>query len=269
MKRVLVLVMVIASLTSAALPAFADIEDAIDDGEAGVRLLTSETAAITRGDDGWVVLNWTAFGDVIDGVEDVSVTLRKKAPKDVTVTYPANTGTYTSLWDNDVLSVGEVDFTALHVDVAEGYKKDEIKLDLNLSFSVEGERFRERHSIIVPVVTFTGQPVEQVTHDWGAASPTDARWFEIAFAGLAPAVTDFSVVVVEPAGMAVTYPQGSHTSLHFDDVLESRETDVVRLYIDPLAMSPGQHTVTVESTYTYDGQQLTDTDTVTITITAP
>lgn len=270
MKRFFTVLMAMATfLATMTLPALADIEDAIEDGEAGVRLLTTTTAAVTRGDDVWVMLNWTAFGDGFDGVEDFEVTLRKRAPNGVTVDYPENTVDHTSLWDNNSLSVGEIDYTALNVAVDGDYNKNEIKLRLNLRFTVDGEPFRQRHTVTIPVVSFEGDPVEQVTHDWGTANAGDAAWYEIAFAGQAPEVTDFSVVITQPAGMNVVYPQGSHTSLHFDDVLESRETDVVRIFVQTAAMEPGDYVLTVECDYTHNGRQVTETDTVTFTITAP
>lgn len=270
MRRTFALLTMIALLSGlATAPAFADLEDAIEDGDAGVRLLTPTTAAVTRGDDGWVALNWTAFGSQLEDVEDFEVTLRKNPPRHVDVAYSDTTVDHASLWDNDVLSVGEVDYTALHIDVGEDYNRNTIRLRLVVSYTADGQRFSDRHNITVPVVDFSGQPIEQVTDDWGTANAGDAAWYEIAFAGQAPAVTDFSVVVTEPSGMVVTYPQGTHTSLHFDDVLESRETDVVRLYIETAGMVAGEHTLTVECNYTYEGRRITETDTLTITITAP
>lgn len=273
MKRFLIVVMVVATfLATMALPALADdddIEDAIDDGDAGVRLLTRETAAVTRGDDVWVMLNWTSFGRVIDGVDDFQVRLRKKPPKDVEVAYPVNTGDHTSLWDDDALAVGEVDYTALNVVVSGDYKKDTIKLKLEATYTVDGERFEQRFDLEIPVVSFEGDPVEQVTHDWGTATAGEAAWFEIAYAGQAPSVTEFEVVISGPGGVAVTYPQGDYTSLHFDDVLESRETDVVRVYLETAGLESGDHVFDVKCVYSYNGERVSEEDTVTLEITAP
>lgn len=272
MKKVFTVLTLLAMvLTTWAAPALADdddIEDAIEDGDAGIRLLTRQTAAVTRGDDVWVMINWTAFGKAIDGVDDFEVTLRKNPPRGVTVEYPENTVDHTSLWDNRTLSVGEVDYTALHVVVDSTYRSSEARVQLNVNFTVNGERFRERYSVTVPVVTFEGDPVEQVTDDLGTSSGQPA-WFEIAYAGQAPSVSDFAVVVDGPAGLDVTYPQGDFTSLHFDDVLESRETDVVRLYLDTTGVSPGTHVIDVKCTYVYNGRSVSEADTVTLTVTAP
>ena len=132
-----------------------------------------------------------------------------------------------------------------------------------------GEEFEQRFELEIPVVTFEGDPVEQITSDWGTATAGTASWQEIAYAGMAPSVTDFAVVLGEPAGMAVTYPQGDHTSLHFDDVLESRETDVVRVYVETAGMEPGTHVIEVKCVYTYNGETRSETETVSFTITAP
>lgn len=261
--------MVVATWATPASAKKSDVEEAIDDGDAGVQLLTETAATITRGDDVWIMLNWTAYGGVFDAVEDFQVRLRKNPPNHVSVDYPVNTADHTSTWDNDVLTVGEVDYTALHVVVGDQYGKNEVKLKLEATYSVDGETFEQRFDLEIPVVSFEGDPIEQVTRDWGTASVGSVGWFEVGFVGHAPAVTDFSVVLSEPGGALLTYPQGDHTSLHFDDVLQDRETDVVRVYLATDAMVPGTYEFDVTSTYTYDGDRLTEVGTVTLEITAP
>lgn len=270
MKRFFTVLTLMAMLVATwATPALADLEDAIEDGDAGVQLLTPTTATVTRGDDVWVMLNWTAFGDGLDEVEDFELRLRKNPPKNVEVGYPTNTVDHTSTWDNDILTVGEVDYTALNVVVDEAYGKNKVKLKLEATFTVDGERFEQRFDLEIPVVSFEGDPVEQVTDDWGSAPAGTVSWFEIDFVGHAPAVTDFSVVLSEPGGVSLTYPQGDHTSLHFDDVLQDRETDVVRVYLETAEMAPGTYEFEITCTYTYDGDRLTEFGTVTLEITAP
>ena len=261
--------MVVATWATPASAKKSDLEEAIDDGDAGVQLLTETAATVTRGDDVWVMLNWTAFGDMFDGVDDFEVRLRKNPPKNVEVGYPTNTVDHTSTWDNDVLSVGEVDYTALNVVVDEEYGKDKVKLKLEATFSVDGEALEQRFDLEIPVVSFEGDPIVQVTEDWGSAPAGTVSWFEIDFVGHAPAVTDFSVVLSEPGGVLLTYPQGDSTSLHFDDVLQDRETDVVRVYLETADMVPGMYEFDVTCTYTYDGDQMTEYGTVALEITAP
>ncbi len=221
-----------------------------------IELIKGEVATVVKGTDAWVALTFTAKKGEI---EDVRMTVDSKT-RGVTVSYPENTGDHTSLWDNDSLKEGEIDFAAFHVDVAEDVRGKSAKLRINVEMTVEGKRERDKFDVKVPLVDYTGGNVQQVTDSVGSITVGEARWVEVAFTGLAP-VTKNVTTVVSASGLSIIYPgEGARTSLHHDAELDSGETDVIRFYVDAGSAEPGTYTIQLDTVF--DGGSLPGTVTL-------
>jgi hypothetical protein len=228
----------------------------------GVDLLTRTTAAVTAGADAWLVLNWTAFEDVTD-----FQVIATKIPDGVAVSYPANLGSWTGLMGGHELLVDEIDFSALKVSVPAGYGDKDVKLDLQVSYAVDGNPRSEKVKVKVPVVIYTGQALSHVSTD--AAVPAYASgWVSMAFTGHAPATSDFSLVINDPAGLLISYPsERSSTSFQRDARLTAGETDFAAIFVDTTSAAPGDYLVTFTATYTASTGPESMSGSATITVT--
>ena len=237
-------------------------------------LLTDQVPAVTAGDTVWIALTWAA-----QGVEATGFRVVATKAKGVDVAYPANTVDHTSLMADDTLSDGEMDFTSLQLTVPYGTKK-KVEIELEVTYQVDGQTSHEvlvgskrekkkKVKLKVPVETYTGTDVGQVSLDPQTIVAGSGGWIDIAYTGYAPRVDDFQVVVTDASGLPLEYPQGAYTSLVHDAVLEDGETDVARVYVDTSGAAPGDYQFAVEATWTKAGSPGSLTGTVPVTIVAP
>lgn len=227
-----------------------------------VDLLTTSTAAITAGADAWVVLNWTASEDVTN-----FQVIATKVPGGVSVEYPANLGSWTGLMGGHELLADEIDFSAIKVSVPAGYGGKDVKLDLQVSYSVGGTATSEKVNLKVPVVTYTGQALSHVSTD-ATVPAIDGGWVSMAFTGHAPATSDFSLVIDDAAGLFISYPSDrSSTSFLRDARLTAGETDFAAIFVDTTAASPGDYLITFKATYTASTGPESMSGSATITVT--
>ena len=105
-KRLIPLALLAALLVGVVPPALAG-------GPQGPQLKQRRTAAVLEGDTAWVALSWEGRGPDITDFQISAVAKTTGA----SVGYPANTDPFSSLSDNSTLTDGEVDFTALRVEM--------------------------------------------------------------------------------------------------------------------------------------------------------
>ena len=118
----------VLSLTLATVsPASATPKD--ERGSDAVILLTKNTPVLKDGETQWIQLYWTSQ---VANATDFQVT--SVASSDVKVDYPTNTGEFTSLYRDDILSASELDYTSFKLDVPKGTKK--VKMELTVSYMV-------------------------------------------------------------------------------------------------------------------------------------
>lgn len=260
MRTRIILVLATALLVVTALPAAAAPKPKVD---RDVELTNYETAAIVAGDSAWIALNW--HGGTGDA-ENFRLVVKKPDPG-VEIRYPANTGTYTSLWADDTLSDGEYDFTAIHVTVPYAAGGD-IKLLFTLSYEVNGKPKTNSFNVRVPVVDYTGdEDLQQVTASLGQVAIGDSAWVGVSYAGLAPRLDDFELTITDAAGLPVVYPgDRSSTSLHHDARLEDGETDVARFRVDAYDIPTGSYTIGILASYRKDATVAELIGTVTLEI---
>ena len=226
-----------------------------------VELLTGKTSAITAGTSAWVALNWVAEEDV-SNFKVVATDL----PSGVTVSYPTNLSGYTGLAGGHYLDKDEVDYTALKIEIDNSVSKD-AKFELVASYEYEGQEYSGGFKVKVPVAQFDGDiDLSMTTGEVTAAA--DGSWVSVSFAGHAPSSESFTMVVSDPAGLAVTYPgYGSVSSLHSDRTLSAGECDVARCFVNP-AGETGSFPIVVEVQYDAGNGTQTIQGTVTVNVSA-
>ena len=226
---------------------------------------TKQTAAVVAGDTAWIAIDWLARdGDA----ENFQVTVIK-IDDGVEFSYPPNTGTYTSLWADDLLSENELDFTAIKLSVPYDARRH-LNMQVLATYTTDGTPQEKRVEILVPIVTHTGADLEQVTSDLGSISQASSTWVDVQYAGFAPLLEDFAVTVTDPGGLTVVYPaEGTSTSLVHDATLEDHETDLVRFRIDTSDLDEGIHTLQIEAAYSKGGVAGSLIGTVTVTVAPP
>lgn len=259
MKVRFVLILSVLLIATSAAPALAAGKTA------KVEPQTKQTAAVVAGDTAWIAIDWLARdGDA----ENFQVTVTK-IDDGVEFSYPTNTGTYTSLWADDLLSENELDFTAIKLSVPYDARRH-LNMQVTATYVSDGKPQQKRVEILVPIVTHTGADLEQVTSDLGSLEMATSTWVDVQYAGFAPLLEDFAVTVTDPAGLTVVYPaDGTSTSLVHDATLEDHETDLVRFRIDTSALDEGTHTLQIEANYTKGGVAGTLAGTVTVTVAPP
>lgn len=226
-------------------------------------LKTKNTATIVAGDTSWLAINWQGKGGDVTNFKVVA-----EAPSGVEVTYPENTPGFTGLMNGHVLSEKEMDFTALQLSVPYTQTK-KFKITLLVSYDVDGATVENSFDVNVPVAEYQAdQDLAQVTDSIGSLASGEANWFDVLFTGLAPAMNNFNVVVSDPAGMTVSYPEaGSSTSLYFNNVLEDNETDFAAIHVDTIGAAPGTYNLGLKVSYTKGGQTKTFDGTLALTVT--
>jgi hypothetical protein len=239
MKKALTVFLAAALLATFATPALAG-------DEAKVQLKTKKTAAVVEGDTAWVAISWTAKKA---DASDFRITASTNTAG-VTISYPENTDPYSSLWDNDTLSDGEIDFTSLQVSVP--YGSNSVKLIVAATWTSDGEKQSKEYKVKVPVAKFSGDDIAQVTTSAGSVSVGSPDWLGVEWTGIAPVLGTVKMTVNGPVGAIISYPTntGTYTSLHYNDTLVAGETDIARFRVDASGMAPGKYTIDLELSYT-------------------
>lgn len=243
-RRILILALLTVTLIGAAVPASA--KEAADK-TAKVKLETKKTAAVVQGGTAWITIHWRG----IDAdATSFRVTATTKA-NGVEISYPANTGGYSSLMDNDVLSSNEIDFTALNLVVPYGTKQ--FKLDVVASWNDGKEDVKKKFTVQVPTVAYNGEDAALVTSSVdvpAAAQP----WIDVGWSGMAPSLDDVRMTVAGPSEAVISYPNdGSSSGLRRGNRLGQSETDVAGFRLDTSTLKPGKHKFEVLLTYTRGG----------------
>jgi hypothetical protein len=263
MRSRIILAVVLALIVGTALPVAAAPKPKV---EKDVALTNYETAAIVAGDSAWIALNWHGGGG---DAENFQLTV-KKPEAGVEIRYPANTGTYSSLWADDTLSDDEYDFTAVHITVPYAAGSD-IKLQFALSYERNGKQKSNVFNVRVPVVQYSGgEDLQLVTSSLGDLAVGESAWVGVSFAGLAPRLDDFQLTVTDAGGLPIVYPSdGSSTSLHHNARLEDGETDIARFRVDAYDVNVGTYTIAVAATYRKDATSAELTGSVTLNVINP
>ena len=252
-----------------ALPFVASAADTKDPGDdpdnnksGDLALVTTSLPAMAAGQEGWVSLIWSAETDVCD----VEVTAKGK---DIDVSYPTNTGKFSSLYTNNALAETNLDYTAFKLRAPEKpgtqtltfeakftrledsavLKKSDDLVVKNVT-DCKGKSAKVKVRIDVAVNQSSGPAVELQSSsvEVSSGSPT---WVSLSFRGNQPGLDDFRVKVDGAAGgFAVVYPQdGSSSGLSNDSRLPVAASDTAAVQLDPLKSAAGTYKLPVSATW--------------------
>ncbi|MDG6104081.1 hypothetical protein Daura_12420 [Dactylosporangium aurantiacum] len=218
-------------------------------------------APMLPGQTGWVGTTWAATDDVCD----VRVTA---AGAGVTVTYPTNTGTYSSLSKGDSLAPGHIDYVAFHLSVATSKLVSLTPVTLNYTYvekadgatTCTGTKRSGSQTATLPIVSVTGDAVTQKTSSVTVPKKTPV-WSQLVFQARKGGVDDLRVTVSGgPAGLVVSYPQErAYTQLNAGAALPVGTDDHAAVKFDATNVAAGTYKLTVKQSYgsTTDSNDLT------------
>lgn len=218
-------------------------------------------APMLPGQTGWVSTVWGATGDVCD----VRVTA---VGSGLTVSYPTNTKTYTSLSKGDSLAAGHVDYAAFHLSVATSKPVSLVPLTLTSTFTEKaggattctGTKHTNTSTATLPVVSVSGDAVTQKTTTVTVPKVTPV-WTQLVFHARRSGVDDLRITVSGgPTGLVVSYPQErAYTQLNAAAGLPAGADDFAAVKVDATKVATGTYRLTVRQTYgsTTDSNDLT------------
>jgi hypothetical protein len=226
----------------------------------GLGLVVPVLAPMLPGQQGWISALWTANQDVCD----VRVTV---AGPGIIVSYPSNTGDYTSLYTSWGLATGNLDYTAFNVTVPatvtaavpltlrityQLLPPGQIKKDDDLrskKFDCQGPKGEQTVTASLPVQVPTGDSVVQRTTTASVAR-TAPGWVRIVYAGRRAVAGPFRVTVGPVSGLAVSYPgDAKSTGLDAATVPRVGREDYVAVHLDASGVPPGAVRVPVHATW--------------------
>ncbi|GCD89882.1 hypothetical protein [Nocardioides sp. LS1] len=250
-------------------------DDPTNNTQGDLQLVTSSLPSFKAGQEGWVSLIWTAGTDMCD----IRVTTKSKT---VGVTYPTNTGGFSSMYINSALAEGNSDYTAFKLTAPATAGPQEIEFEATYTrlkdsatlkkadnlvvknvTDCSGNSGKVKQTISLPVTAASGPAVTLATPSLSlrAGGPT---WVSIGFTGNAPGLDNFRVTLTPPAGFEVVYPgDGSSSGLAQGTRLGVGATDAAGVRLDPLVTPAGTYSVPVKATW--DGGSFTGTISVTVT----
>jgi hypothetical protein len=229
-------------------------------GVSDVTLTTSTLPTLRPGQTAWVSTLWTGAP-----VDATSFTLRATAPSGITISYPSNTGSYSSLYKQSTLLAADTDYAALKVAVGPnviGNQTITLAVAYTLGESRSGGSYGGSSSgrstpvtknltVTLPVVAATGPAAQLVTTSVGPIKSGAAQYVQISYKGVKPGLTGVAVTVTsKPAGLTVTYPgDRSSSSLSQDSTLDVDETDSAAVRLDTGTLAPGSYPLGVDFAY--------------------
>jgi hypothetical protein len=242
-------------------------------GSSDVTLTTSTLPTLHPGQTAWVSTLWTGAS-----VDATSFLLRATGPTGITISYPANTGIYSSLYKQSTLLAGDTDYAAFKVAVGASVIGNQT-ITLSVAYALASSRSQgesqggsgrsspvvKNLTVTLPVVAATGPAAELLTKTVGPIKSGAAQYVQISYKGVKPGLTGVAVTVTtKPAGLTVTYPgDRTSSSLSQDATLDVDETDSAAVRLDTGTLAPGSYPLGVDFAYG-SGQHVGGTLTLTV-----
>ncbi|WP_433218527.1 hypothetical protein ACQP00_12725 [Dactylosporangium sp. CS-047395] len=257
MRRSASIALACAAGAAAILPAAAPASAATTD----LGLVIPVLAPMLPGQTGWVGTMWAATDDVCN----VKVTASGTG---VTVKYPTNTATYSSLSKGDSLNQGQVDYAAFQVTMKTDTLLALVPLTLNYSYTVKadgatsctGTAKTGSTTATLPVVAVSGDAVVQKTTTVTVPKATPV-WQQVVFQSRKSGVDNLQISVSGgPSGLVVSYPADrTYTQLNKGAGLAVGTDDFAAVKFDATNVAAGTYKLTVKLSYgtTTDSNDLT------------
>jgi hypothetical protein len=260
MRRAVSVAVACAAGAAAILPAAAPASAATGDLGLVIPLL----APMLPGQSGWVGTLWGAADDVCD----VKVTASGTG---LTINYPTNTKTYSSLSKGDSLAAGHVDYVAFNVSVATSKTVSLNPITLSYTYTEKadgastctGTKRTGSQTATLPVVSVSGDAVTQKTSTVTVPKKTPV-WSQLVFQARKGGVDDLRITVSGgPTGLVVSYPQErAYTQLNDAASLPVGTDDFAAVRFDATNVAAGTYKLTVKQTY----GSTTDTNDLTLVV---
>ncbi len=90
------------------------------------------------------------------------LTVVQPIPQGISVSYPENTGSFSSLYKESTLLAGDTDYSSLKVQVGDSVLGDQ-QIKLDVEYQLAGKKQKQKVDVTLPVVEASGPTVEQVT----------------------------------------------------------------------------------------------------------
>jgi hypothetical protein len=223
-----------------------------------ITLVTTTLPELNPGQTAWVSTLWRGTS-----VDATSFELTADPPKGITVSYPENTGSFSSLYKQSTLLAGDTDYVSIEVQVGDTVLGNQ-QIRLNVEYQAAGKKQKLKVDVTLPVVEASGPTVEQLTSTVGQIPAGSAAYVDVSYKANKPGVTEARLTAEPPAGATVTYPNDSSFSgFAADSTLSVGETDHASFRIDTGTLAPGSYEVELDLAYG-NGQHLPGTVALTV-----
>ncbi|GAA2387192.1 hypothetical protein [Dactylosporangium salmoneum] len=246
MRRSASIALAVAAGAAAIVPAAAPASAAVQD----FGLVSPVLASMLPGQTGWVSTMWASAGDVCDVKITASAT-------GVTVKYPSNTGTYSSLSKGDALATGRMDYAAFNLTLPQNTLIGVVPLTLNYSYTTKnagattctGVQHSGSALATIATISLTGDAVVQKTTAITVPKATPV-WSQLNFHAQGT-VTNVQVTVSGgPSGLVVSYPgERAYSSLNQGSTLLAGSDDYAAVKFDATNVPTGVYKLKVKVTY--------------------
>ncbi len=201
---------------------------------------------------------------VARGEDATSFELTAEPPRGITVSYPENTGKFSSLYKQSTLLAGDTDYSSIKVQVGDDVLGSQ-RIKLTVDYKLGRRNEKQKVFVTLPVVEATAPTVEQLTKSVGPITAGSSGWVDVSYKANKPGVTHAQLTAKPPAGATVTYPNdASHSGFAADSTLSVGETDHASFKIDTGTLEPGAYTVELDLVYGNGGQHLRGTVALTV-----
>ena len=221
-------------------------------------------APMLPGQNGWVSTMWVAGDDICN----VKVTASGVG---MTVKYPTNTATYSSLSKGDSLKQGQFDYAAFNVSVNTSTLLGLLPLKLDHTYVVKddnattcvGTAKGASVTATLPVIASGSDAIVQKTSSVTVPKATPV-WSQLVFQARKSGVDNVRITATGgPAGLKVSYPgDRAYTSLNGASSLAVGTDDFASVKFDATGVAPGTYKLTVNLAY----GSTTDTNDLTVVV---
>ena len=137
-----------------------------------ITLVTTTLPALNPGQTAWVSTLWRGASEDATSFE---LTVVQPIPNGISVSYPENTGSFSSLYKQSTLLAGDTDYSSIKVQVGDAVLGNQ-QIKLNVEYQLAGKKQKQKVDVTLPVVEATGPTVEQLTHTAGPIQAGSAEW---------------------------------------------------------------------------------------------
>jgi hypothetical protein len=228
--------------------------------------LTTTLPAMHPGQTAWLSTLWQGANKDADSFRMTATSTG------ASISYPTNTGSYSSLWGSSTLSASATDFAALKVTVNDSVTQA-ITITLTVNYDLHQNNGNSNTTpeaqtlqVSLPVTVVGGPAITTLTAALGPVANGTSSWQQFSVRGEKPGVTSLTAQVSAPAGITIAYPAAtSDTSPSQSSTLNVGTTDYFAFQVTVgSSVVAGSYNLTVTMTY---GSAQTQTAVVPLSVT--